>query len=200
MKKWDEKYAAQPDGLFGSAPGQYVREISARSDFEPATALFLADGDGRNSRWLASRGVQVTALDVSPVATRNGVALDGNAGIFVERVVADLETWTPPAGRLWDAVFQLYLHGPSSVRLTALRTGWQALAVGGWLVVEGFSKAQAGSDVGPGKPQLMYDLEEIEACVTGAVIVEALSGRVRLDEGSRHQGLVETVRFAARKV
>lgn len=204
MKKWDAKYAAAPKGLFGDAPSQYVREISARSDFNPRSALFLADGDGRNSRWLAGQGITVTSVEVSPVAVRNAMLLDGEAGISVERIVADLETWEPDPRGLkgelrWDAVFQLYLQGPQKVRLAALRMGWSALTSGGWLIVEGFAKAQTGGDLGPGKADLMYDLAEIEACLPDAIIIEALAGRVRLDEGERHQGVAEIVRFAARK-
>lgn len=204
MEKWDAKYAAAPSGLFGTGPCQYVREIAARSDFSPTSAIFLADGDGRNSRWLAGQGVEVTAVDISPVAVGNGRELDAEAGISVERIVADLETWEPEfASRVgdqrWEAVFQLYLQGPPKVRLAALRTGWSALTSGGWLIVEGFAKAQIGGELGPGKAELMYDLAEIEACLPDAIIVEALAGRVRLDEGGRHQGVAEIVRFAARK-
>lgn len=200
MKKWDAKYAAAPKGLFGDAPSQYVREISARSDFNPRSALFLADGDGRNSRWLAGQGITVTSVDVSPVAVRNAMLLDGEAGISVARIVADLEEWKPRAEQRWEAVFQLYLQGPQKVRLAAVRTGWSALTSGGWLIVEGFAKAQTGGELGPGKADLMYDLAEIEACLPDAIIIEALAGRVRLDEGERHQGVAEIVRFAARKV
>ncbi|MCH9808916.1 MAG: class I SAM-dependent methyltransferase [Alphaproteobacteria bacterium] len=199
MNKWDAKYAVAPEGLFGDSPCGYVREIAARSDFNPKTALFLADGDGRNSRWLAARGIAVSAVDASEVAVENGRALDSKAAVSVERIAADLESWKPVGGQCWDSVFQLYLQAPPQVRFAALKAGWRALAAGGWLVVEGFSKAQVGGELGPGKVELMYDLSEIEACVADAKIMEALVGRVRLDEGERHQGLAEVVRFAARK-
>lgn len=201
--KWDKKYAAAPKGLFGTTPNEYVREIAARSDFSVRTALCLADGDGRNSRYLARLGIDVTAVDVSAVACANGDALDREAGVRVARFVGDVETWEPADNKTWEAVFIMYLQAPTSVRMAALRCGWGALARGGMLVVEGFAKAQAdagGEDaLGPGAPELMYDLDEIEACLREAEIVEALSGRVVLDEGERHRGLAYVIRFAARK-
>jgi SAM-dependent methyltransferase len=199
MPDWDGKYAAAPIGLFGREPNEYVREITARSDFAARSALCLADGDGRNSRWLALRGIETTAVDISAVATRNALAMDRTAGVAVQRIVADLETWRPSSREWWDAVFLIYLQATAGLRTCALRLGWKALRPGGWLVLEAFAKSQARGDVGPDSPDLLYDLDEIAAALPGHGIVEAVSGRVRLDEGSRHRGEVEVVRFTACK-
>lgn len=199
MLDWDGKYAAAPVGLFGAKPNEYVREIVARSDFSARSALCLADGDGRNSRWLALGGIDVTAVDISAVATGNAFILDRDAGVDVERIVADIETWRPNARRRWDAVFVIYLQGPAALRQCALHVGWEVLAPGVWLVLEAFAKAQAQGVVGPDSPDLLYDLDEVAAALPGHTVVQALSGRVRLDEGSRHRGEVEVVRFTACK-
>jgi len=204
LSKWDEKYAAAPTGLFGSAPNEYARQITARSDFRARTALCIADGDGRNSRFLALRGIAVTAVDLSPVGCANGEALDAAAGVSVKRIVGDVVVWQPAPAETWDAVFVMYLQAPQAVRMAALRCGFEALGTGGILAVEGFSKAQAGETgdgaLGPGSPELMYDLDEIHGCLPEAQIVEAFSGRVRLDQGGRHRGLAHVVRFAGRKL
>lgn len=199
MPDWDGKYKAAPVGLFGQEPNEYVREIVARSDFTARSVLCLADGDGRNSRWLARGGIEATAVDISTVATSNALALDQNAGVAVERIVADIETWRPVPDRYWEAVFLIYLQGPAGLRTHALRVGWEALAPGGWLVVEAFAKAQAQGEVGPDSPDLLYDLDEIAGALPVHDVVEAFSGRVRLDDGPRHRGLVAAVRFTACK-
>src|SRR5690606_6359947 len=95
---------------FGTAPNEYLRMVCARSGFAARTALSLADGDGRNGRWLARQGLAVTAVDVSAVATERALALDRAGGVAVERVTADLADWTPAAGRTWDAVVLIYLQ------------------------------------------------------------------------------------------
>jgi len=199
MPDWDEKYRAAPAGLFGPGPNEYLREVVARSDFAARSALFLADGDGRNSRWLAKRGRAVAAVDISDVATRNAHALDAAAMVTVARTVADIETWQPPTGRRYDAVFILYLQGPAALRSRALHLGWQALASGGWIVIEGFAKAPTCGAVGPPSPDHRYDLDEIAGALPGHCVVEALAGRVRLNEGARHRGEAEVVRFVGRK-
>ena len=198
MPDWDKKYAAGRSP-FGDHPNQYVRQILARSDFEARSALCLADGDGRNGTWLARQGLEVTAVDLSRIATDKGRERDGAAGVSVERVTADLAVWTPPP-RHWQAVFVIYLQSEPEIRARALRLGADHLEPGGWLVVEGFAKPIAGRpDFGPDDASVLYDLSEIEAAVPSLSVIEAFAGRTRLDEGGRHQGEAEVVRFAARK-
>ncbi len=199
LAKWNDKYAAAPEGLFGNEPNEYLRQIAARSDFCPATALFLADGDGRNSRWLAARGIVVTGIDLSPVACENGRRLDKAAGVVVDRIATDLETWRPPENPAWEAVFLFYLQAPWPVRRAALAVGWQSLAPGGLLVLEGFAAGGGGDGLGPADVGLRYHPAATLGELANAQIEELLLGEVRLDEGDRHQGLANVIRLVVRK-
>ena len=199
--RWDRRYGAAVAPPFGEAPNDYLRMICAREDFTARSSLCLADGDGRNGAWLAGQGLAVTAVDVSAVATERAKALDGRRGVSVERLTADLADWSPGPGRTWEAVFLIYLQGTSALRRRALDVGKAALAPGGWLVVEGFAKAQGPRpDMGPDDPDRLYDLAELRQALPGLQVVEALAGRVCLDEGIRHRGEAEVVRFAARRM
>lgn len=200
MPDWDAKYAAAGARLFGEGPTEYVRAILARSDFQARSALCLADGDGRNGAWLAGQGLTVTAVDLSARATELAQRHDAASSVTVERLTGDLADWTPPPGQTWEAVFLIHLHCEPEIRNRALRIGADALTPGGWMIVEGFAKAQAARDgMGPKDPALFYALDELEDVLPEFEVVEALAGRVRLDEGPRHQGEAEIVRFAARK-
>lgn len=199
MTDWDAKYAARPDGLFGEKPNEYVREILARSDFDARSVLCLADGDGRNGTWLAAQGLAVTAVDLSGVATEKARRRDAAAGVSVERITADLEDWTPPAQSFWDAVFLISLHCEQVVRNRAIRIAANILSPGGWIIIEGFAKEQADAvGSGPNDPDVLYDLAGIERCIPEFQIVEAFRGRTCLDEGARHHGEADVIRFAAR--
>lgn len=200
MPDWDAKYAAAETSLFGDEPNQYVREIAARSDFAPATVLCLADGDGRNSAWLARQGFAVTALDLSAVAVARARARDAANGVEVERLVADLAAWRLPPRRSWDAALLVYLQCERETRLRVMRTAAAALAPGGWFVLEAFAERRGrGGAMGPDDPALCYSLEEVAAALPGFQPIEALTGCVLLEEGVRHRGLAEVVRFAGRK-
>jgi len=198
--RWDKRYRAAAEPPFGETPNDYLRMICTRADFAAQTALSLADGDGRNGCWLAERGLVVTAVDVSAVATQRALALDRRRGVTVERITADLADWTPQPGRRWDLVALIYLQGTSALRRRALAVAVAALAPGGWLVVEGFSKLQATlPGMGPDDPDRLYALDEVYAAARELAVVEASAGRVHLDEGARHQGEAEVVRFTARR-
>jgi len=196
---WDRRYAAgDPSGLFGAAPCIGLRMLWARPDFSPETALFPADGDGRNGSWAAGRGARVTAVDLSAEATRRALGRDRAAGVTVERIVADLAGWRPDPGRRWDAVLIYHLHAPEALRADLIRraVGW--LNPGGWLAVEGFALAQAAGEIGPDDPDRLYDLDALRGWSAGLRPIEAMAGRACLDEGPRHSGEAEIVRFLAR--
>lgn len=200
MPNWDKRYGESPERLFGDEPSQYLRQVMARSDVSPASALMLGDGDGRNGTWLASRGVGVTAVDISAVATEQALAHDRAVGVEVTRIVADLADWSAPAETAFDAVFMLYLQCESRVRMSALAQGAARLAPGGLFVAEGFSRAGATADgLGPKDPDHLYDLAALSDALAGFRRLEAFDGVVWLDEGARHQGTARVVRLLARK-
>lgn len=209
-RDWDARYQAVEEGLFGEAPNEYLRMVCARSDFtnfksgitrtRACRALCLADGDGRNGTWLAQCGYEVTAVDHSAEATRRALARDKVAGVTVERITADLADWMPEAGRSWDLSCILYLHGTSALRERAVRLAYEALVHEGWFLLEGFSKAQAKlSAMGPDDPDKLYDRTELRNWLSDALVVEATSGMIYLDEGRRHAGEAEMERLVARR-
>ena len=198
MPDWDAKYTKM-DAPFGDAPNEYARCIATRSDFRAISALCLADGDGRNGTWLAERGMSVTGVDGSAVATQKALARDLAAGVSAERITADVARWHPQ-GRTWQAAFLIYLQSDAEVRAQALRLAVEALEPGGWLVVEAFARSpSASADPGPKDGAVLYDLAEVATAAAGLLVVEALEGRVLLDEGTRHQGIGNIIRFAARR-
>lgn len=201
MPDWDAKWSRGEAPLYGDLPNEWARMAMARSDMAPASALMLADGDGRNGTWMARQGLAVTAVERSRVADARARARDAAAGVAVERICADLTEWRPPAARRWDAVVLLYLHCGPEERAAAVARPFAAAAPGGWILVEGFAKSQAARpEMGPSDPALLYDLDELVALLPDdAEVIEAFSGEARLAEGPGHQGLGAVSRLLARR-
>ncbi|MBI1851561.1 MAG: methyltransferase domain-containing protein [Planctomycetes bacterium] len=146
---------------------------------ERGDALDLAAGRGRNARWLASRGLRVTAID----RDRDALEPLREAGIAI--VVADLET--PDATLPRDAfdviVVCRYLWRPLFPAIRA------ALRTGGLLVYETFTLEQArfGKPTNPhfllGQNELLrhfvdwHVLRYAEGIVDGRAAVAALAAR-----------------------
>lgn len=89
-KKWNSKYL---ENLGNSNPSEILkRYISLASG---GKALDIACGNGRNSRYLARKGFQVDAVDISSVAMNH---LEGKeTGIHC--ICQDMDTWQIPENR-----------------------------------------------------------------------------------------------------
>jgi 2-polyprenyl-3-methyl-5-hydroxy-6-metoxy-1,4-benzoquinol methylase len=128
---WDERYAAAGQ-LWGLEPNQFLVEVA--KDLPRGSVLDLGCGQGRNAVWLATRGFDVTGLDLSPVAVEQAARFAASVGVDVEFAAADITAWHPD-GRTWDIVLLSYIHLPEPDRMRVHTTTVEALAPGGRVVV-----------------------------------------------------------------
>lgn len=150
---WDERYAATPL-VWSAGPNQFVEAELA--DLPPGRALDLACGEGRNARWLAERGWQVTALDWSGVAVDKGRRTTD----AVDWQVGDVTTAPLPDGL--DLVVVAYLQIPADDRRTAIRRSFDSLAPGGTLFVVGHDSTNLTEGTGgPQDPGVLYTAEDL---------------------------------------
>lgn len=90
-EKWNEKFAQMPDLLAPRPPSPLVETFYTRAPGR--MALDLACGGGRHTRFLAAKGFDVDAVDISSVALeRLAQKVDAN---HVRLIEADLENYTP---------------------------------------------------------------------------------------------------------
>ncbi len=110
--KWDERYAGSEQMWSGEPNLALVAEVS---DLEPGRALDVGCGEGADAIWLARRGWQVTAIDVSDVALQRAAAAGRRAGVDVEWIHAGLlEAPLTPAGfDLVTAHYPALLRSPN---------------------------------------------------------------------------------------
>ena len=105
-------------------------------DCAPGTALDAGCGEGFEAMWLAARGWQVTAADISAGALARAAerAGTGTASDRVRWVEADLEVWEPE--ERFDLVTTNYAH-PSMPQLAFYERISRWVAPGGTLLVVG---------------------------------------------------------------
>jgi len=99
--RWDERYrAAAPDASVGPSDVALPARFAGCADELPRAghALELACGAGVASVWMAQRGLDVLAVDVSFVAIEQARALAERAGVAdrCRFAVADLDDGLPP--------------------------------------------------------------------------------------------------------
>lgn len=157
---WDERYRSVDRVWSGNANAQVVATVA---DLTPGTALDLGCGEGGDAIWLATKGWQVTAVDVSPVALERAARWAADAGV-AERVTftqVDAMTWDPAPER-YDLVSAQFIHVPSD-KLTALhRRLAAAVRPGGTLLIVGHHPSDMETTIGrPNLPDLMFTAEQI---------------------------------------
>ncbi len=157
---WDERYAAS-ELVWSAGPNQFVeRELA---DLEPGRALDLACGEGRNARWLAERGWQVTAVDFSPVAIQKA----RNLHDAVDWQVGDALTATLP--QHLDLVVIAYLQIVPEERTTVLRRAFESLRTGGRLLVVAHDSTNLTDGTGgPQDPAVLFTAEDVIADLADA--------------------------------
>jgi chemotaxis protein methyltransferase CheR len=124
-----------------------TRLVDVTSDLAPARALDLGCGEGADAIWLAERGWQVVAVDVSATALQRARAA------AVERKVSSRIAFERhdlpdsfPEGR-YDLVSSQFLHSPVRLdRDRTLRLGADAVAVGGTLLIVDHAAAPPWTD------------------------------------------------------
>jgi SAM-dependent methyltransferase len=195
---WNQRYAG-PDYLFGRAPNEYLR---SQASLLPArgSALCVADGEGRNSVWLAGRGLAVQAFDIAEAGVAKARRLAAEAGVAVDFAVADCDTWAwaPASHDVVVAIFIQFADPPLRERLFANMA--RALKPGGVLILQGYTPKQLEYKTGgPGQLSHLYTAELIREAFEGLQTLELVEYDAELNEGSQHAGMSALLGFVARK-
>ncbi len=156
---WDARYRSRDQVTSGAPNGVLVAEAA---DLPPGHALDVGCGEGADARWLARRGWQVTAVDISQTALqRAAAATDADIAGRVAWVHGDLTT-TPPPAAAFDLVSAQYFPLPHQPDHAALRGLLDAVAPGGTLLFASHDLADLSPRGEPGfNPADYYQPDEI---------------------------------------
>jgi SAM-dependent methyltransferase len=195
---WDQRYGA--DGyLFGTEPNEFL--VRCR-DLLPAggRVLCVADGEGRNSVWLAQQGFEVDAFDRSAVGVAKARRLAGDRRVRVRFDVADVDTWAWPAGR-YDVVAAIFIQfAPPAQRRHIFERTFLALRPGGLFLLEGYRVEQlAYATGGPPEPDQLYTETQLREELAAFSIERLDSYDADVREGSAHSGMSALIDVVARR-
>lgn len=130
---WEQHYG-QADRIWSGRVN--VRLVEVASDLSAGRALDLGCGEGADAMWLAERGWQVVAVDVSATALQRATA-DAQQRNLLQRIdfqQHDLSESFPEGS--FDLVSAHYLHSPVRLERDAvMRRAMESLAPGGVLLI-----------------------------------------------------------------
>lgn len=195
---WDARYAGD-EYVFGTAPNDFLRDHADR--IPTGRVWSLGEGEGRNAVFLAERGHDVLAIDLSARGLAKARALAGARGVDARLAtqVADLETYEPEVGA-FAGVISIFCHLPPPLRSAVHAKVIRALAPGGVVILEAYTPAQlAFTTGGPKDPALLYSLDELRADFAALELEVGRELERDVAEGTRHTGRAAVVELVARK-
>ena len=198
LERWNTRFSA-PEYIFGTVPNEYL--ASKAGLLEPGQrALCVSDGEGRNSVWLAERGLEVVAFDISPVGVEKARRLAAARGVSVAFEVADVYGWRWPAAA-FDVVAAIFVQfADPALRTFMFERIVRALKPAGILIMQGYTPKQLEYKTG-GPPHAgnMYTPELLHAAFCSLEILELREHERELAEGSQHRGRSALIDLLARK-
>ncbi len=204
---WEHRYLS---GVGASKHEPSPSLVTEAGGLPPGRALDAGCGVGGDTLWLAARGWQVTAVDVSLTALQQGRgAADAAGPALADRIEwarGDLTAWDP-GQRAFDLVTSHYVHvaGPQEELFRRLAS-W--VAPGGTLLVVGHAHTREGAH-GPGAddahvhlPEAQITAHQITALLPDGsweiLVAEDRTHEVRRPDGTGTATLHDTVVRARR--
>ncbi len=196
---WNRRFQA-PGFLFGTEPNDWLRRHAGV--WRPGQrVLSVADGEGRNSVWLARQGLVVEAFDVAEVGVAKAREWASRQGVQVDYQVADCDrfAWREAAYDGVAAIFVQFADPALRARLFARIVA--ALAPGGVLVLQGYTPRQLEYRTGgPPVASHLYTPALLREAFAALRIDELTEYEAELAEGSGHHGRSALIGMVATKV
>ena len=200
MKKfWNERYA-EAEYAYGTEPNEFLK--SEYQAIPVGRVLCLAEGEGRNSVFLAKQGYTVFAVDQSSVGLAKTQRLALESDVIIDITEADLQDYDiePSA---WDGIVSISAHLPPAIRKRLHRQVVQGLKPGGVFLLEAYTVKQLETS-GVGGPsaeqrEMFMSLAELESELEGLEFSIAREIERPVNEGRYHQGDGAVVQIVARK-
>jgi SAM-dependent methyltransferase len=195
---WNKRFAA--DGyLFGTEPNAWLRE-HAGIWLPGQRVLCVADGEGRNSVWLARRGLLVEAFDIAEVGVAKARRLAAEQGVSVDFQVADCDSFAWPEMH-YDGVAAIFVQfADPALRERLFAHMQRCLKPGGTLLLQGYTPKQLEYRTG-GPPLLshLYTAPMLREAFAAMDIVELRDYEADVAEGSGHHGRSALIGLVARR-
>jgi SAM-dependent methyltransferase len=198
FNRWEGRFA-QPGYWFGKEPNAFLK--SQAHLLKPGwKALSLADGEGRNGVFLAGRGLDVLALDFSPLAIEKAQALAKERGVKLRVEQADLTTWKWPTAA-FDVIAGIFFQFTTPEQRGRVFAGIkQALKPGGLLLIQGYRPEQLNYKTGgPPQAERLYTRKLLEDAFGDFASLEIREHDSVINEGSGHVGMSALIDLVGRK-
>lgn len=197
---WNRRFESR-EFVFGTEPNAWLRE-HAHHWTPGQRVLCVADGEGRNSVWLARQGLQVDAFDIAEVGVAKARRLAEAAGVTVNLAVCDCDAVTWPHAA-YDGVAAIFVQfADPAMRSRLFANMLRCLRPGGTLVLQGYTPQQLVYRTGgPSIASHLYTAPLLqEAFARDTRILVLREYEAELQEGAGHHGRSALIGLVARRL
>ena len=193
---WHERFSVE-EYVYGKEPNGFL--VEAAQDLPKGKVLCIAEGEGRNSVYLASLGFDVTAWDFAQAGLDKTKRLANEKKVAVKTELRDLSEVTWEAER-WDAIVHIFGHFPGNVMDRTLSGIKEALKPDGFYISELYTKEQLQYGTGgPRNEEMLCDPIKLLKQFDDYFVKHFHIGEVNRVEGQLHTGTAHVVQSMFQK-
>ena len=195
---WNGRFASE-SYVFGTRPAAFVTD-NAHYIPPRSRVLVPADGEGRNSVFLAELGHRVVATDIAEAGIAKARKLADARGVSVEFRHLDLQGWQWPTAD-FDAVVAVFIQfAPPAFRDEIFAGMKRAVRPGGVVLLHGYTPKQLEYRTGgPSAVEQLYPEELLRAAFADWEMLRIEACERELDEGEGHKGRSAVIDMIARR-
>jgi len=192
---WNDRYKVS-EYIYGIEPNEFVKD---NMQYIGNKVLLPADGEGRNSIFLAKKGKDVSSFDGSSVAVKKALLLAEQNKVSINAIVSMADEFNFDQNH-YDTIILCYFHMSPELRINIHQKCIKALKIGGTIILEGFSKEQLEyKSGGPKDFDMLFSKEIITDDFKDLEKIKLSKELVELNEGKYHQGPGSVIRFIGKK-
>lgn len=195
---WDQRYDT-PNYVYGTEPSRFLK-LNANVLNPGDTVLAVADGEGRNSVFLAEQGLTVTAMDSSAVGMDKARLLAKERNVNVNFQLADLRGYNWDAVQ-YDVVAAIFIQFADPAFRAEIFDGMErAVKPGGLLLLHGYTPKQIEFGTGgPPVAELLYTRDMLADRFADWEIFQLNDYEANLNEGPGHSGRSALIDLIAKR-
>jgi SAM-dependent methyltransferase len=195
---WNRRFEGD-EFLFGTEPNAWLRQHVGVWP-TGGRLLCVADGEGRNSVWLARKRFIVDAFDIADVGVAKAHRLAAIAGVPVNFSIADCDAYRWPLSA-YDGVAAIFVQFAAPEQRRRLFEHIAAsLKPGGSLILQGYTPKQL--EYGTGGPPFvshLYTTELLRTAFSELEVLELCEYEADVNEGTGHKGRSALIGMVARR-
>ena len=184
---WNNRFSKDAY-IFGTEPNEWLQQHASLWT-SGSTILCVADGEGRNSVWLARQGHQVEAFDISDVGVSKARRLAEENHVKVEYTTAGCDefTWKP---NYYDGVVAIFIQfADPMLRSKLFENMARSLKPGGSILLVGYAPKQLEYGTGgPSELSHLYTPDMLREAFASLNIEVLEEYETELSEGEAHKG------------